>query len=96
MRVVWSPTARRQVFDAVELMREDWPNAALAWFDGLIARTTLLAELPAQGRVVAEWAEEEVREILYDPYRVVYELHEDRIEILVLSHYRRQFPSEKG
>ncbi|NNF13217.1 MAG: type II toxin-antitoxin system RelE/ParE family toxin [Gemmatimonadetes bacterium] len=96
MRVVWSPTARRQVLGAVERISDDWPNAATAWFDGLIERTSLLTDLPTQGRVVPEWGDDSVREILYEPYRVVYELHADRVEILVLSHYRQRFPDEKG
>ena len=96
MRVVWSPTARRQVLAAVERISDDWPNAATAWFEGLIERISLLPDLPTQGRVVPEWGEDSVREILYAPYRVVYEFHADRVEILALSHYRQQFPEEKG
>ena len=42
-----------------------------------------------------EWGEDQVREILYDPYRVVYEIQDDRTEILVLSHYRQAFPEER-
>ncbi len=93
MRVVWSPTARRQLHAAVDVVGEDRPQAALAWLDGLVERTELLRELPVQGRVVPEWGEETVREVMYDPYRVVYEIRDDRIEILVLSHYRQEFPA---
>jgi len=62
---------------------------AVQWFDGLVERVELLEDAPEQGRVVPEWHEESVREIQYEPYRVVYEIFDDRIEILTLSHMRQ-------
>lgn len=52
----------------------------------------MLSDLPEQGRVVPEWNEPAVREVMYDPYRVIYEVSEDRVEILTLSHQRQQLP----
>jgi plasmid stabilization system protein ParE len=33
-----------------------------------------------------------VREVFHEPYRIIYEVLEDRIEILTLSHFRQQLP----
>jgi plasmid stabilization system protein ParE len=63
---------------------------AVEWLDGLIERVELLGRLPDQGRVVPEWGEESVREILYEPYRVIYEIFDDHVQILTLSHYRQE------
>ena len=92
MKIVWSPTARRRAADAVDYIARDRPQAALDRYDGLIERIELLRELPEQGRVVREWYEESVREILWEPYRVIYEVHDDRVEVLTLSHARQQLP----
>jgi plasmid stabilization system protein ParE len=67
----------------------DRPKASTAWFDGLVERVELLGDTPEQGRVVPEWHEETVREIQYPPYRVIYEVFEDRVEIVTLSHMRQ-------
>jgi plasmid stabilization system protein ParE len=96
VRVIWSPTARRQLNAAIDLFGDDRPQAALAWLDGLVQRVELLTELPEQGRVVPEWGADPVREVMYEPFRVVYEIHDDRVEILVLSHFRQSFPEKRG
>ena len=72
----------------------DRPGVAGAWFDGLVERIDLLRTLPDQGRVVPEWHEATVREILYSPYRVIYEVSGDVLEILILSHERQKLGSE--
>ncbi len=45
-------------------------------------------------RLVPEWGEETLREVFHEPYRIVYEIFEDRVEILTLSHVRQEFPDE--
>ena len=45
---------------------------------------------PIRGRVVPEWGDEDVREILYQPYRLVYEVFPDEVHILTLSHFRQE------
>ncbi|TVP74727.1 MAG: type II toxin-antitoxin system RelE/ParE family toxin [Gemmatimonadales bacterium] len=95
MKVVWSPTARARAIAAVDYIAEDRPGAALEWLDGMVSRVEMLSELPEQGRVVPEWNEPAVREIMYDPYRVIYEVSEDRVEILTLSHQRQQLPTAR-
>ncbi len=57
-------------------------------------RVELLRDLPEQGRVVPEWHESSVREVFYEPYRVIYEVLEDRLEILTLSHFRQELPHQ--
>ncbi len=93
MTIVWSPTARRRVQAAVDYIARDRPQASLAWLEALIRRVELLRDLLEQGRVVPEWYEASVREELHEPYRVIYEVAEDRIEILTLSHFRQELPS---
>ena len=94
MRLVWSPTARQRALAAVDFIKEDRPQAAEEWLGRLLDRVEDLPRFPNQGRVVPEWKEPEVREIFHVPYRIIYEVHEDRVEILTLSHMRQQLPPE--
>ena len=89
MKVVWSPTARRRALAAVDYIAQDRPSVAAQWFDSLVERLELLRELPEQGRMVPEWGEPSIREILHTPYRIVYEVLPDRVEVLTLSHERQ-------
>ena len=95
MNLVWSPIARRQANAAVDFIKRDRPDAAERWLAGLLERVELLRELPEQGRVVPEWDEPTVREILFEPYRVVYEVCPDRVEVITLSHFRQLLPPER-
>lgn len=88
MNIVWSPTARARAIQAMEFMERERPLAALEWLEGLVRRVGLLAELPEQGRVVAEAADPTVRQIVYRPYRVIYTIRSDHVEILTLRHFR--------
>lgn len=82
----------KQAEAAVDFIGQDRPHAAQEWMDGLVQRVELLRELPEQGRIVPEWEEEGVREVFHGSYRILYEVLEDRIEILTLSHMRQVLP----
>ena len=60
----------------------------MEWLDGLEERLRMLQDLPEQGRVVPEWYEPTVREVIYFRHRVIYEVHPDHIEILTIRHSR--------
>jgi len=62
---------------------------AVKWFDTLVERLELLKELPEQGRLVPEWGAPGIREVIHSPYRIIYEVYPDRVEILTLSHERQ-------
>ncbi len=96
MRIVWSPTARDLAFDAVDFIALDRPLGSLEWLDELTVRVELLRDLPDQGREVPEWHEPSVREIFHEPYRVIYEVFDDHVEILTLSHFRQELHDRTG
>ena len=90
MRVEWSPQALEKAAEIVDYIAADRPNAALDWLDGLEERLTALPGLPEQGRVVPEWYEPTVRELIYKRHRIIYEIHPDRVELLTIRHSREQ------
>lgn len=78
----------------MDYIARDRPRASREWVEALVRRVELLRDFPDQGRVVPEWHEPSVREVFHEPYRVLYEVFEDRIEILTLSHFRQELPSQ--
>jgi plasmid stabilization system protein ParE len=50
-----------------------------------------LAELSDRGRVVPELGDPVLRELLVDPYRLLYEVHADDVQVVALLHQRREF-----
>ncbi len=53
-------------------------------------RAALLATLPLTGRRVREYRLDDIREVLDRPYRLIYRVTRERIEILTVKHYRQR------
>lgn len=94
MKVTWAPLAEEQVADAFAYIAAERPAAALRWFERVVTATESLSELPDQGRMVPEAQRQSVRELLVDPYRVVYFRGDDGLLILTVQHERRDLNLE--
>ena len=90
MRVVWSPRATSRAAEIVDYIARGRPQAALDWIEGLEKRLRALPGLPDQGRVVPEWYDPNVRELIYQRHRIIYEVHEGHVEILTIRHSRQE------
>ncbi len=91
MRLTWSPLADGQVDDALAYIAADDPAAAHRWLERLLERVKSLADYPDSGRIVPELQREEIREIIVEPYRVMYRRSVDVAEIAAVRHAARDF-----
>jgi plasmid stabilization system protein ParE len=89
VKVIWAPLAEQQVADAFAYIAAERPGAALKRFERVVAKTESLSEMPDQGRMVPEAQRQSVREVLVEPYRVVYLREDEVIVILTVQHERR-------
>lgn len=94
MKVTWAPLAEQQVAEAFAYIAAERPAAALKWFERVVIATESLSELPDQGRMVPEAQRQSVRELLVEPYRVVYFRGDDGLLILTVQHERRDLNLE--
>ena len=90
-RVVWSPRAIRRVTEAARFIADENPRAAIDWVRGLFDFARPLARFPDMGRSVPEIGRPEIREILFQGYRVVHRVAPRRVEILTVRHAKRRF-----
>lgn len=93
-QVVLSPSARADFRDIVRYISADDPDRALDFGRFLISRTKLLAQSPELGRIVPEFEDPLIREIIVRAYRVVYHLdHSQRlVEVIRFWHAARDVP----
>lgn len=89
MNVVWARLAEDQVADAFAYIAAERPSAALRWFERIVEAAGSLSVLPDQGRRVPESDRESIREVLVEPYRMVYRRDDDAVVILTVQHERR-------
>lgn len=95
MKIQWSPLALEQAEEALDFIAaQGRPGTAVTWLNGLFERVRGLTPFPNQGRVVPEVGLEEIREIQYRGFRVLYRVSPETIGILSVRHGRREPPSE--
>ena len=90
-RVVWSEVATRELDQATEYIAQDSLQSAIDVLERLLDAAQSLADLPDRGRAVPERAESRVRELLVDPYRLIYSAGDSQVVILGVLHQRRDF-----
>ena len=93
-KLIWSPAARDDLHDIVVFIARDNPNRAMSFGYELISETDRLKEFPELGRSVPEYRDDNIREIIFRPYRIVYRIdHERRLcEIARVWHSARGLP----
>jgi plasmid stabilization system protein ParE len=93
-QVVLSPSARADLRDIVRYISFNAPDRALEFGLYLISRTRLLAQSPELGRIVPEFQDPFIPEIIVRSYRVVYRLHNVRhlVEVIRFWHAARGTP----
>jgi toxin ParE1/3/4 len=93
-QVLIAPSARNDLRDIVSFAALHNSDAAERLGFALIARAELLAQFPQRGRVVPEYDDPRLREVLHLSYRVIYRLNEvaQTVEVVRFWHAARGFP----
>ncbi len=91
-RLVWTRPALEDVQQIHDHIARDSPRYARAVTEQLFAAVERLPAHPLSGRVVPELEQATVREVIEAPYRIVYRVRADVLEILTVVHSARRFP----
>jgi len=63
-KVIWSPAARDDLHDIVVFIARDNPQRAMSFGYQLISKTDRLEDFPKLGRMVPEYQNQSIREII--------------------------------
>lgn len=78
--VVWTQTATLDLKEIVQYIADDDPRIAKHFGLLIIEKIEEISQFPFSGRIVPEKKMKIIREIIFSPYRLVYELNvEDEI-----------------
>ena len=89
MRVARTEHAYFQLDDAMAFIARDRPETDMAWLQRILDEGASLAELPDRGRVVPETHRQDARELIVNPYRLVYRRDARVVTITMVVHGRR-------
>ncbi|MCF6313541.1 MAG: type II toxin-antitoxin system RelE/ParE family toxin [Verrucomicrobiales bacterium] len=72
----WSESALDDLKDLVCYIAADNPVAAEHFGEAIIKRVEALSSFPRAGRIVPEFSDDLLREVIWTPYRIVYEVND--------------------
>ena len=92
MKIVWSPLAVERATEIAEYIARDNPIAAQNWVYEVFEKVKLLSSSPEMGRVVPEVGRNEIRELLFVNYRILYRIENGSISVLTIRHCKQILP----
>ncbi len=95
MTIIWSPLAIQRVNEIAQYIAQDNDEAAIKWIDTIFKQVERLISFPQSGRIVPETNREQIREIHYKNYRIIYRLDEQTINILTVRHGKQILPLDE-
>jgi toxin ParE1/3/4 len=86
VRIEWTNTAIEHLVSIYEYVAHDSKPYAERLIDKLTKRSEQIAAFPLSGRMVPEYRDESIREVIERPYRIIYRIKADQIDILAVVH----------
>ena len=90
MKVIWSKESLDRLIEIEEFIAEDHSEKAAEFTDFIVSKSFLVEENPRIGRMVPEFSDPEIRELIIKGYRLVYRIGKARIDILTVFEGHRQ------
>jgi toxin ParE1/3/4 len=89
MKLIWTDPSIEDLRSIREYIARDSEYYAVDLIGQVILSVERLLQFPRLGRVVPEARDENIRELLYQNYRIIYRIASERIEILTVVHGSR-------
>jgi toxin ParE1/3/4 len=86
MKVQWTDTAEEHLDSIYGYIALDSPVYAKRVVDRLTRRSQQIAKFPLSGRKVPEYDMDQIREVIEGPYRIIYHIKPDGIDVLTVIH----------
>ena len=94
MNVHFTENAIEHLANIYEYISLNSPTYAKRMIDKITRRSAQIAAQPYSGRTVPEYESEDIRELIEFPYRIIYRIKSDQVDILAVIHGARLLPKE--
>jgi toxin ParE1/3/4 len=91
-QLVWSPDAIQDLNSICAYIARNSERYAGAFVEHVTRIVESIPDQPLLGSVVPEYERPDLRERLYQNYRIVYRLRGDLVEIVTITHGARRLP----
>jgi toxin ParE1/3/4 len=91
MKIYFTSGSKSDIAEIVETISHDNPQAANEWVNSIFNSVKKLIDFPEMGRIVPEYSEDTIREIIKGQYRIVYKINRPGKEIVIITvHHSRR------
>jgi addiction module RelE/StbE family toxin len=94
MKVHWTNNAVDHLVNIYEYIALNSPTYAKGMVDRITRRSSQIDGSPLSGRMVPEYQAQDIRELIEKPYRIIYRIKQDQIDVLAVIHGARLLPEE--
>lgn len=94
LRLRWTEQAVDQLSAIAEYISLSSPVYAEQVLERIVLRLRQIQRFPESGRRVPESGHADARELVEPPYRIVYRIRYDTVEVLAIAHGRQDLPSQ--
>lgn len=95
MKVIWTDPAIEELVRIHDYVSLDSPTAARALIERIVNKSEQMARFPNAGRIVPEYEVASIREVQEHPYRIIYLVGNDQVEVLAVVHGARKLPGQE-
>ena len=92
--VRWTPQAVEDLAAIRDFIARDSPRYAAITVERIVVAVDILEQFPLSGRIVPERSRDDLRELVRPPYRIVYRVLEDRLDIVTVFRSSREIPDD--
>jgi len=86
LKILFTPTGRRQFLEAIAYIHRDDPSAAIRFREKAANALSRLGTFPESGRVLPEFPDLPFREVIVKPYRFFYRIQDKAVWIVAVWH----------
>ncbi len=90
MKVHWTNNAEEHLNLIYKYISTNSSFYAKRMIDRLTQRSKQISSFPLSGRIVPEFENERIREVIEGSYRIIYHIKTDQIDILAIIHGAQQ------
>jgi len=92
--VIWAESALINLIEIAEFIGRDSPTYASAFVARIVDAVDRVALFPRLGRTVPEFGDENLREVIFQNYRIVYRIDGSRVGIVAVRHGAMLLPDD--
>ncbi len=86
MKVHWTETAEGHLDAIYAYIAQDSTTYALRTVDRITRKSQQIGTFPLSGRRVPEYDMDQIREVFVGPYRIIYHIKSDQIDVIAVIH----------